>query len=228
MRAIYKYLFFGMVGASAIVSSSGCSVITAPYYAAKDTVQGGVWVVKTTYAVTAGTTKVIYKIGGYTYEVVKAPVSWALTHNEIESIDGLPAKDAIKQGRVKAAPYVVAGRQYVPMSVEKATHYTEEGVASWYGSESGRMTANGEVFNPNGLSAAHKYLPIPMFVKVTNLENGKSIIVRVNDRGPFPSKQNASSGGRIIDLSMGAAKKLEFYGKGLAHVRVEAIQLKEG
>ena len=228
MRAIYKRLFFLTVYAAAIASSSGCSVITAPYHAAKDTVQGGVWVVKTTYAVTAGTTKVIYKIGGYTYEVVKAPVSWALTHNEIESIDGLPAKDAIQQGRVKTAPYVVAGRQYVPMSVEKATHYTEEGVASWYGNESGRMTANGEAFNPNGLSAAHKYLPIPMFVKVTNLENKKSIIVRVNDRGPFPSEHNAGSGERIIDLSMGAAKKLEFYSKGLAHVRVEAIQLKKG
>jgi len=66
-----------------------------------------------------------------------------------------------------------------------------------------------------------------MFVKVTNLENKKSIIVRVNDRGPFPSEQNSKSGERIIDLSMGAAKKLEFYGKGLALVKVEAIQVKE-
>ena len=89
------------------------------------------------------------------------------------------------------------------------------------------MTANGEVFNPNGLTAAHKYLPIPMFVKVTNLENGKSLIVRINDRGPFPSEQNSGSGKRIIDLSMGAAKKLDFYGKGVARVRVEAIQVKE-
>lgn len=228
MSTMYKRLFFLMAYAAAIASSSGCSVITAPYHAAKDAVQGGVWVVKTTYSVTAGTTKVIYKIGEYTYEVVKAPISWALTNEEIESIDGLPVKEAIQQGRVKTAPYVVAGRQYVPMSVEKATHYREEGISSWYGYESGRMTANGEVFNPNGLSAAHKYLPIPMFVKVTNLENKKSIIVRVNDRGPFPSEQNARSGKRIIDLSMGAAKKLEFYGKGLARVRVEAIQLKEG
>jgi len=228
MRTIYKNLFFLTAYAVAIASSGGCSLITAPYYAVKDAVEGGVWVVKTTCQVTAGTTKIIYKIGGYTYEVVKAPVSWALTHKEIESIDGLPVKEAIQQGRVKTAPYVVAGRQYVPMSVEKATHYREEGDASWYGSESGRMTANGEVFNPNGLSAAHKYLPIPMFVKVTNLENRKSIIVRVNDRGPFPSGHNARSGERIIDLSMGAARKLEFYNKGLAHVRVEAIQLKEG
>jgi rare lipoprotein A len=221
-----KTILFLCLGA-AIASSNSCSIITAPYHAAKGVVQGGVWVVKTTCEVTAGTTKIIYRIGEYTYEVVKAPVEWALTHEEIESIDGLPVKEAIRQGRVKTAPYVVSGRRYVPMSPEKAKHYRQEGIASWYGYESGRMTANGEVFNPNGLSAAHKYLPIPMFVKVTNLENKKSIIVRVNDRGPFPSEQNAKSGERIIDLSMGAAKKLEFYGKGLALVKVEAIQVKE-
>jgi rare lipoprotein A len=89
------------------------------------------------------------------------------------------------------------------------------------------MTANGEAFNPNGLTAAHKYLPIPMFAQVTNLENNKSIIVRVNDRGPFPSDQNPRSGDRIIDLSMGAAKRLGFYARGTTMVRVEAIQVKE-
>ena len=212
-------LCFGVVMAFSI----GCAVITAPYHAAKD----AVWVVKTTCRVTAGATKIVYKIGGYTYEVVKAPVGWALTHEEIENIDGLPVKDAIQQGRVKSAPYSVAGRQYLPMSLEQGKNYREEGIASWYGSESGKMTANGEAFNPKGLSAAHKYLPIPAFVKVVNLENKKSIIVRVNDRGPFPSEHNSESGDRIIDLSMGAAKKLDFYGKGLARVRVEAIKVKE-
>jgi len=212
----------------AIVLSDGCSVITVPYRAAKNVVEGGVWVVKKTYVVVAGTTKTIYKIGEFTFEVIKAPIDWALTHDEIQSIDGLPVKEAIRQDRVKAAPYVVGGKRYVPMSPEKAKDYREEGLASWYGYESGRMTANGEAFNPDGLSAAHKYLPIPMFVKVTNLENRKSIIVRVNDRGPFPSVHNARSGERIIDLSMGAAKRLDFYGKGTARVRVEAIQVKEG
>ena len=183
--------------------------------------------VKTTYEVTAGTTKVIYRIGEFTYEVVKAPIDWAMTHEEIESIDGLPAKEAIRQGRVKASPYVVRGKTYVPMSMEAAREYREVGVASWYGYESGRMTANGEAFNPNGLTAAHRYLPIPMFVQVTNLETGKSIIVRVNDRGPFPSDQTSRSGDRIIDLSMGAAKRLGFYAKGTTMVRVEAIQVKE-
>jgi rare lipoprotein A len=218
----------GIIALAAAACSSGCAVITVPYHAAKDVVKGGVWVVKTTYVVVGGTAKTIYKIGQYTYEVVKAPIDWALTHEEIQSIDGLSPKDAIQQGRVKTAPYVVGGKRYVPMLPEQAKDYGEEGLASWYGYESGRMTANGEVFNPNGLSAAHKYLPIPMFVKVTNLENSKSVIVRVNDRGPFPSAHNAKSGERIIDLSMGAAKRLDFYGKGTARVRVEAIQLKEG
>ncbi len=101
---------------AAIASSTGCPVITAPYHVARDVVRGGVWVVKTTCEVTAGTTKIIYKIGGFTYEVVKAPIEWTLTHEEIESIDGLPVKEAIRQGRVKTAPYSVEGRQYIPMS----------------------------------------------------------------------------------------------------------------
>ena len=89
------------------------------------------------------------------------------------------------------------------------------------------MTANGEIFDPEQMTAAHKYLPLPTHVKVTNLENQRSIIVRVNDRAPFPSDRNPSSGDRIIDLSTGAAKKLGYYTKGLARVRVEAIELKE-
>jgi len=218
-----KKAIFSLCFGAAIASSTGCTIITAPYHIIK----GIVWTVKTTCEVTAGTAKIVYRIGEYTYEVVKAPIEWALTHEEIDSIDGLPVKEAIRLGRVKNAPYSVGGRQYAPMSIEKARNYREEGIASWYGYESGRMTANGEVFNPNGLSAAHKYLPIPMFVKVTNLENKKSIIVRVNDRGPFPSEDNAKLGERIIDLSIGAAKKLDFYDKGLTSVRVEAIQVEE-
>lgn len=206
---------------------SGCALITAPYDIAKGTVKGGVWVAVTTYEVTAGTTKVIYKIGRYTYEVVKAPIGWALTHEGIQSMDGLSVKEAIRQGRVKTSPYVVDGRTYVPMSVEGAKGYREEGVASWYGYESGRMTANGEAFDPNNLTAAHKYLPLATFVEVTNLENNISLIVRVSDRGPFPSPQNPRSGDRIIDLSAGAARRLGFYERGTARVRVEAIQVKE-
>jgi rare lipoprotein A len=80
------------------------------------------------------------------------------------------------------------------------------------------MTANGEAFDPNGLNAAHKYLPLPTFVRVTNLDNKRQIILRVNDRGPFID-------GRIIDLSAGAAKKLGFFEKGTARVVVETVDI---
>jgi rare lipoprotein A len=90
------------------------------------------------------------------------------------------------------------------------------------------MTANGEAFDPRGLTAAHKLLPLPIHVKVTNLENDRSVILRVNDRGPFPSDVNKSSGTRIIDVSSGAAKQLGFYQKGLVKVKVEVIRLREG
>jgi rare lipoprotein A len=90
------------------------------------------------------------------------------------------------------------------------------------------MTANGEVFNPGGLTAAHKYLPLPIHVKVTSIQNGSSVIVRVNDRGPFPCADNPGAGDRIIDLSAGAAKKLGFYEKGTARVTVEVVRLAKG
>ena len=144
-----------------------------------------------------------------------------------------PVIEAIRQGRVANVPYNVKGRQYVPMTVSNAQRYGETGFASWYGEETrnkkgGRTTANGELFNPKALTAAHKYLPLPTHVRVTNLENDRSIIVRVNDRGPFPSKYNSWSGKRIIDLSWGAAQRLGFASKGLAWVRVETINLRSG
>ena len=212
---------------------TGCWVITAPYKMTKAAVTGTVYVVKGAYEFTAGTTKLVYTVGKFTFEVVKAPFDWSLTNEEIESIDGLPPKEAIRQGRVRTAPYTVKGKRYYPMSIEEAKHYQQTGTASWYGYETvrqhrGAMTANGEAFNPNGLTAAHKHLPLPTHVKVTNLENGRSVIVRVNDRGPFPSDYNPKSGERIIDLSAGAAKRLGFYEQGLARVKVETIQLEQG
>ncbi len=211
---------------------SGCWVITAPYKIVKGTVKGTYYVVKGAYEITAGTTKVVYHIGKFTYKVVKAPIEWAFVNEDIESIDGLPPKEAIKQGRIKNSPYVVKGKTYYPMSLEKARTYEETGIASWYGYETlrgkkDRMTANGEVFDPRQLTAAHKYLPLPTHVRVTNLENNQWVIVRVNDRGPFPSDYNPSSVDRIIDVSEGAAKKLGFHKKGVARVKVEAIELKE-
>jgi len=193
-----------------------CSVVKTTYKITKYTV-------KTTYKVTKGVGKVVYKIGKFSFVVVMAPLSWPLTHGDIESIDNLSPKDAIRKGRVKKAPYVVKGKRYVPMSVKEAGKYRQKGIASWYGYETlrqkgGHMTANGEAFDPRGLNAAHKYLPLPTYVKVTNLENNRMIIVRVNDRGPFVT-------GRIIDLSAGAAKKLGFYKKGTTKVLVETIQI---
>jgi rare lipoprotein A len=111
-------------------------------------------------------------------------------------------------------PYTVAGRVYVP---EEDTAYREDGLASWYGDDfHGRLTANGEVFDMASLTAAHPTLPMPCYARVTNLSNGKSLIVRVNDRGPY-------HGNRLIDVSNKAAELLEFKGNGVARVRVEYV-----
>ena len=198
-----------------------CQVVQTTYDITEETVKATYKVSKFTAKSAYSAGKLIYHVGGFTFKVVAAPLSWPLTRQEIETIDGLPPKEAIRQKKVKKSPYVVKGRRYVPMSVEQARSYRQTGTASWYGFETyhqkdGHMTANGEAFDPNGLNAAHKYLPLPTFVKVTNLENRRSIILRVNDRGPFVE-------GRIIDLSAGAARKLGFYDKGTAKVRVETF-----
>jgi len=214
----------------AFIFLASCSMVKAPYYVVSGTVKGGYYAVKGAYELTAGTTKIVYTIGKYTFKITKAPLDWAFANENIDDIDGLPPRKAIREGRVKTAPYTVKGKRYYPMSVEQAKSYSETGIASWYGYETlrhnpSRMTANGEVFDPDQMTAAHKHLPLPTHVKVTNIENNRSVIVRVNDRGPFPSDRNPSSGTRIIDLSAGAAKKLGFYNKGLARVKVETIQL---
>jgi len=112
-------------------------------------------------------------------------------------------------------PYTVAGRRYTPY--EKREGHSETGVASWYGRQfHGRLTANGEVYDMHTLSAAHRTMPMPSYARVTNLTNGHSLIVRVNDRGPF-------HGNRVIDLSQRASNMLDFRGRGLARVRVEYV-----
>lgn len=111
-------------------------------------------------------------------------------------------------------PYSVAGRVYVP---EEDVNYREEGFASWYGDDfHGRLTANGEIFDMGSLTAAHPTLPMPCYARVTNLRNGKSLIVRVNDRGPY-------HGNRLIDVSNKAAELLEFKGNGVTRVRVDYV-----
>jgi rare lipoprotein A len=218
-RAILLYYLLFLCILSCFTS---CSMILVPYRIVKGTAKVTYKVTKTVTKGALGTVEVVYDIGGFTFKVVAAPLTWPFTNDGLESIDGLPPKEAIRKGRVKNSPYVVNGKRYVPMSLKEAETYSEKGIASWYGYETlrkgGHMTANGEVFDPEGLNAAHKYLPLPYYVKVTNLENGKSIIIRVNDRGPFIA-------GRIIDLSAGAAKKLGYYNKGTARVLVETIKV---
>ncbi len=113
-------------------------------------------------------------------------------------------------------PYVVLGVRYVP-GVDP--DYDETGIASWYGQDfNGLLTANGETYDMNALTAAHKSLPLPSYVRVTNLDNGRSLVVRVNDRGPFVN-------GRIIDMSRRSAQLLGFEREGTARVRVRVLSL---
>lgn len=112
-------------------------------------------------------------------------------------------------------PYQVSNIWYRP---EENYDYKEVGIASWYGPDFHQgVTANGETYNMHALSAAHRTLPLPSIVKVTNLDNGKFVVVRVNDRGPFVNN-------RIIDLSKAAAEKLDFIDSGTAKVRVEILE----
>lgn len=111
-------------------------------------------------------------------------------------------------------PYKINGVLYVP---REDPNYSETGIASWYGPQfHGERTANGEIFDMELVSAAHRTLPMPSFVRVTNLENGRSMVVRMNDRGPFAR-------GRIIDMSSKAAELLGFRQAGTARVRVEYV-----
>jgi len=131
--------------------------------------------------------------------------------------DAVPRYEPIKKAGNKS-PYEVWGKTYHVMPSAKG--YVERGRASWYGKKfHGHKTSNGELFNMYATTAAHKSLPIPSFAKVTNLDNGKTVIVRVNDRGPF-------HGDRLIDLSYAAAIKLGYQKKGTARVEVAAITTK--
>jgi rare lipoprotein A len=123
-----------------------------------------------------------------------------------------------KEGHHKRSynrPYRVKGKMYYPIT--HPSGYSEVGLASWYGSESGSKTSMGTRFWPEGSSAAHKTLPLPSKVRVTNLHNGQSVVLTVNDRGPF--KPN-----RLIDLSHGAARKIGLC--GLAKVKVDYLGIK--
>jgi rare lipoprotein A len=142
--------------------------------------------------------------------------------------DYVPDVAAIPEPEVKVEPrsrygnrtYSVLGKTY--RVLDSGEGYVEEGMASFYGKKfHGRLTSNQEVYDMNAFSAAHRSLPLPSYVRVTNLDNGKSVVVRVNDRGPFHS-------GRVIDLSYAAAVKLDFIRKGTTRVEVRALQPEAG
>jgi rare lipoprotein A len=147
-----------------------------------------------------------------------------LTPASIEAAVDMPASPRVVEagepvpeggGRYQIGkPYAVAGKWYEP---KHDPDYDREGMASWYGAKfHGRLTANGEVFDIADLSAAHPTLPLPSYVRVTNIENDRSLIVRVNDRGPYAHD-------RLIDVSERAAKLLGFQKRGMARVRVEYV-----
>lgn len=136
------------------------------------------------------------------------------------AVDYAAIPDAVPQEEPRGrygnkSPYKVLGKTYRVM--DSARGYSEEGTASWYGKKfHGHRTSSFERYDMYAMTAAHKTLPIPTYVRVTNLDNGKEVVVRVNDRGPFHSS-------RLIDLSWAAAQKLDYIGRGTARVRVEAI-----
>lgn len=128
--------------------------------------------------------------------------------------DAVPRVEPKSRGGNKST-YTVWGKRYYVM--DSSAGYRERGTASWYGKKfHGHKTSNGEIYDMYAMSAAHKSLPLPTYVKVTNLDNGRSVVVRVNDRGPF-------HGSRLIDMSYAAAYKLDMLRTGTARVEVEAI-----
>ena len=141
-----------------------------------------------------------------------------------EPVDLAAIPDAVPRAEPLLAranrPYEVFGRRYVPMT--RLEPYRSRGVATWYGRKyHGRQTSSGEVYDMYGMTAAHPTLPLPSYVRVTHLGNGRSVVVRVNDRGPFLSD-------RLIDLSWTAAAKLGYVQAGSAEVEVELLGVDEG
>jgi rare lipoprotein A (peptidoglycan hydrolase) len=145
-----------------------------------------------------------------------APSNYPRLVQTVRFVKPDPPQNIVMQGEQlsKGVPHAKNGRTSVPAGNPT---YRAEGIASWYGSDfHGKRTANGERYDMNGISAAHRTMPLPSYARVSNLDNGRSMIVRVNNRGPFVHN-------RIIDLSTGAAKALDFYKKGTTHVRVEFV-----
>ena len=141
-----------------------------------------------------------------------------------DNYKGYETGDGQVMGPVMTESYTADGKRYTPMTVQDAVNYRERGQAAWYGDEiyltggGNYSTANGEIFDENLMTAGHKYLPLPTYVKVTNTNNNRYVIVRVNDRGPFHPD-------RLIVLSKAAAEQLGFERNGTAPVIVETVQV---
>ncbi len=140
------------------------------------------------------------------------PISSSTPARDIDPISG--SSTPVAQNNVEDF-YVVFGRRYAVM--KDSTGFSEQGIASWYGDPfHGQKTSNGEIYDMYQMTAAHKHLPLPTFVQVTRPDNGRSVIVRINDRGPFKDE-------RVIDLSYAAAQELDMLGIGTAPVSIRAL-----
>jgi rare lipoprotein A len=136
---------------------------------------------------------------------------------EVKMHDALPTHEPYAKANLR--PYTVRGINYRPL--ESGKGYSAEGIASWYGQKfHGHLTSNGEIYDMYTMSAAHTTLPLPSFARITNLENGNQVVVRVNDRGPFHAN-------RLIDLSYAAALKLGMLSTGTAKVKLDVIHVDE-
>ena len=150
----------------------------------------------------------------YSMKVDSAPITLIPNH---EPTPVIPKYEPYRLANMR--PYTINGIDYQPIVTGKG--YSETGNASWYGQKfHGHLTSNGEIFDMYEFTAAHKTLPLPSYAKVTNTQNGKSLIVKINDRGPFHPN-------RIIDLSFAAAKELDYLKTGTAPVTVEVIHVSE-
>ncbi len=146
--------------------------------------------------------------------VVSSLAGCAKKHHQIARV---PPPPSIDYPRASQPSATVDAREYPDYKKAKPL-YVETGIASWYGPPySGRKAATGEIFDMNAITAAHKTLPLNSIVRVTNLKTGKSVVLRINDRGPFV-------GDRVIDLSMAAAKAIDVYRAGLATVKIELLE----
>ncbi|MDX8380680.1 MAG: septal ring lytic transglycosylase RlpA family protein [Ghiorsea sp.] len=146
-----------------------------------------------------------------------APTRYPVGYHQNKNNNSQSADPHVGEGGVvkRGNPYQIDGQWYYPLA--SGASYDETGIASWYGKKfHGKKTANGEIYDMHAMTAAHTTLPIPSVVRVTNLENGKAIEVRVNDRGPFVKS-------RLIDLSYAAAKALGYSQQGTTRVRVQTI-----